>query len=524
MKNFRKISVTLLLIIMLIFSAIPANSVALSSIKKNYDFHYGLDVSTWNNSLNMTKIKNAGVEFAFIRVGWFDSEGGHLDVRFKENVKKCAENGIEFGIYVYSYVYKADDTKKCAKWVHKQLSSMGNYCKNKKIIPVAYDIEDSVQSKAVSKKKISKNNLLKNVCKFCDKIKGYGYVPVVYSFQSFFEKYLDISKLQDKDYKIWYAQWPYYNHLDTTVEKEMYNGETADVWQFSDYLTVGGKRFDTNVCYDNFYDYSKENSNIKVEELKEVYSLNKETVKPSAFKVYNGSTLLKKGKDYKLAYFRNDRAGTAKLKVIRYKNSKYLETKTFFFDVKPRTPQNIETESYLNKVGISWDKSKGASYYEIYQLDENDGKYNLIDTVKTNSYTNSDVQSGTMYDMKIRAVYDKNGKKYYSKYTAFLGHTKYPKLTIDYVTSNAKKSVTVKWVSKKENCTGYEIQYATNSSFKKAKKRIINGITRKRSTFSKLKSGKKYYFRVRAFNEMDEDINLDKVYSTYSKVLNVKVK
>ncbi|MCH5304351.1 MAG: fibronectin type III domain-containing protein, partial [Ruminococcus sp.] len=402
-----------------------------------------------------------------------------------------------------------------------QLKAMGNYCKNKSIIPVAYDIEDTVQTNAVKKGKITKDGLFKNVCKFGNKIKSYGYVPVVYSFQSFFQKYLDVSKLQKKGYKIWYAQWPYYNHLDTTVKKEMYNETIADVWQFSDYLTIGGKRFDTNVCYDDFYDYSKETSKIKVEGLKEVYNLNNETVKPSAFSVYNGSTLLKKGKDYKLAYFKNNRSGTAKLKIIRYKNSKYLETKTLFFDVKPRTPQNIVTTSYLSEVEISWDKSKGASYYQIFELDPNDGTYNLVDTVKTNSYTNIDLLPGQKYEMKIRAVYDKGGKKYYSKYTEFSAYTKYTKVNIDSVTSQEENIAVVKWEPKEENCTGYEIQYSTNSNFKNPKStRVITGINRKQSTFKKLTSCKKYYFRIRAFNELDSK----KIYSTYSKTLSVKIK
>lgn len=65
---------------------------------------------------------------------------------------------------------------------------MGNYCKDVDTIPVAYDIEDKVQSKAVSKGKVSRKYMYESVCKFSDKIKSYGYIPVVYSFQGFFYK------------------------------------------------------------------------------------------------------------------------------------------------------------------------------------------------------------------------------------------------------------------------------------------------------------------------------------------------
>ncbi len=521
MKNICKIIISLSLIIITLMSIIPAGAKSLNSISKNYDFHYGLDVSTWNRSLNMTKIKKADVEFAIIRIGFYKKDGGHLDVRFKENVKKCAKNGIEFGVYVYSYVYKKSDTLKCAKWVHKNLKAMGNYCKDVNTIPVAYDIEDKIQEKAVDKKKISRKYLYQGVCKFSDKIKSYGYIPVVYSFQGFFLQYLDVSKLQKKGYKIWYAQWPYLYHLNTKEKKVMYNNTIADIWQFTDCLTVGGKRFDVNVCYDSLYDYKNEDSKLKVKGLKEVYSLgNKESVKPSSFKVYSGSKRLKKGKDYKLAYFKNNRAGTAKLKVIRYKKKKYLETKTFFFDIKPRNPRKISVNSYLTKLEPSWEASKGASYYEISQYDEDEKDYTVIGKSKKNTCIIEDLDSSTKYKFKIRAVYDKNKKKYYSDYKKFTGHTKYPKVDIISAESTKKKYAEVEWEEKEDKCKGYEVQYSTNKSFKKPKyTKKISGIDNT-STLIKLTSGKKYYFRVRAYNYVDSK----KVYSTYSDVLNAKIK
>ena len=521
MKKIKPFIISVVLSVLTVISSIPAGAMKLTEVPKNTNYHYGLDVSTWNGSLNMKQIKNAGVEFAIIRIGYYKKSGGYLDVRFKENVKKCVENGIEFGVYVYSYVYKKSDNLKCAKWVHKQLKALGNYCKDIDTIPVAYDIEDKTQTKAVTKGKISRTYLYQSVCKFSDKIKSYGYIPVVYSFQGFFMSYLDITKLQKKGYKIWYAQWPYLYHLTTKDKKVMYNGTVTDIWQFSDALTIGGKVFDTNVCYDDFYNYKNEDSKLKVKEFKEAYALgNKSSVKPSAFKVYSGSTLLKKGKDYKLIYFKNKRAGKAKIKIIRYKNKKYLETKTLFFYVKPAVPQKLKTKSYLHKMDISWKKSAGASYYEIQEKDVNDDTYNTIDVVKTNTYTNTDLNSGSKIDMRIRAVYDKNGKVYKSKYAYASDYTKYTKVKIESVTSEKKNYAEVKWTPKSENAVGYEIKYSTDKNFSKnVKIKAVSGIESSSKTI-KLTSGKKYYFKVRAVNEIDTF----KVYSNYSDILNVKIK
>lgn len=519
MKRIKLSLVSILLAIILVLGVVPASAKTLSSIKKNYDFHYGLDVSTWNDSLNMTKIKNADVEFAIIRIGYYTSSGGHLDVRFKENVRKCAEAGIEFGVYVYSYVYTKKANEKCAKWVHKNLKAMGNYCKNPKIIPVAYDIEDPAQVKAVTKKKISRSYLHKSVCKFCDKVKSYGYIPVVYSFQSFFMKYLDITKLQSKGYKIWYAQWPYFYHLDTTVKKIMYNDTVADIWQFSDNLYIGNKRFDTNVSYTPIYDYNKEKTNLKIKGLKDTYSLGNSSSKTPSFKVYSGSKLLKKNKDYKLVYFKNNRAGTAKIKVIRYKNKKYFETKTLLFDLKPRIPQNIKVKSNYRSLELSWTASKGADYYEIYEQDKIDDSYNLVDISKKNSYTDSFLEPGTRTNLKVRAVFSRPDKTLYSDFKKVFGYTKYHKINIISAESEDEGSATVKWEPRDEDCKGYEVQYSTKSDFSKNTNKVVVKGMKSSEAVIKLKSDKKYYFRVRAYDDPDDF----KVYSVYSDVLSATI-
>ena len=158
--------ISLLLITLMVISTVTVNAVTFKSIKKNYNFHYGVDVSSHNSKLDFTKLKNEGVEFMFIRLGTYKTDGGHLDTRFIENVKGCVENGVEFGVYVYSYIYKADDIKECAEWVNKELVALGNYCKDKDTIQVAYDIENSAQTKAVDKGKITKSTLNKNIKTF----------------------------------------------------------------------------------------------------------------------------------------------------------------------------------------------------------------------------------------------------------------------------------------------------------------------------------------------------------------------
>lgn len=76
-------------------------------------------------------------------------------------------------------------------------------------------------------------------------------------------------------------------------------------------------------------------------------------------------------------------------------------------------------------------------------------------------------------------------------------------------------------VSTKEvkGAKGYQILYAANSSFTKGKKSLNTGLLNK--TVKKLKSGRKYYVKVRAYKA---DSTGKRIYGSYSKAAAVKVK
>ncbi len=85
-----------------------------------------------------------------------------------------------------------------------------------------------------------------------------------------------------------------------------------------------------------------------------------------------------------------------------------------------------------------------------------------------------------------------------------------------------KKSFTLKWKKQtQKGIKGYEIQYATDKKFTKNTKTVsINKAKTTSKTIKKLKSGKKYYVRIRTFTKK----NGEKVYSKWSKTKSVKLK
>ena len=87
------------------------------------------------------------------------------------------------------------------------------------------------------------------------------------------------------------------------------------------------------------------------------------------------------------------------------------------------------------------------------------------------------------------------------------------------VKNRKKKKIVVTW-NRKANVSGYQIQYAWNRKFSKNKKSKFAGKKATAKTISKLKKGKKYYIRVRAYRKKSGK----KLYGKWSKVKKVKIK
>lgn len=83
-----------------------------------------------------------------------------------------------------------------------------------------------------------------------------------------------------------------------------------------------------------------------------------------------------------------------------------------------------------------------------------------------------------------------------------------------------ENTVTVKW-KKKSKITGYQIQYSTDSKFKKNKKSIkIKKAKTTSKKISNLKESKKYYFRIRTYKSTNKKTR----YSKWSKVKSIKTR
>ncbi len=104
--------------------------------------------------------------------------------------------------------------------------------------------------------------------------------------------------------------------------------------------------------------------------------------------------------------------------------------------------------------------------------------------------------------------------------------------------SKSKNSVKITWKKRKTELTGYQIQYSLSKDMKNAKTITVKNKDRASKVINKLKSNKKYYFRVRTYktvkctNKYGQYVNQNfeaskaqtyKLYSKWSKIKSVKV-
>ena len=88
--------------------------------KSTENIKAGIDVSKYQTDINWKKVKDSGVEFAIIRIGYrgYGDKGTICeDPYFKDNIKEAMAEGIEVGVYFFSYAIDEKEAEEEAKWV-----------------------------------------------------------------------------------------------------------------------------------------------------------------------------------------------------------------------------------------------------------------------------------------------------------------------------------------------------------------------------------------------------------------------
>lgn len=168
---------------------------------ENYTSRLGVDVSRHQGDIDWHKVKEFGIEFTFIRVGYrgYGSAGNiNLDERFKKNIVAAQNEGIEVGVYFFAQAINDEEAKEEAEFVIKALEGYDLQ------LPVVYDPESILDAPARTDD-VTPEQFTRNTEIFCKAIKEAGYSPMIYSNMLWEAYNLDLEQLSE--YPIWYADY-----------------------------------------------------------------------------------------------------------------------------------------------------------------------------------------------------------------------------------------------------------------------------------------------------------------------------
>ena len=200
---------------------------------------------------------------------------------------------------------------------------------------------------------------------------------------------------------------------------------------------------------------------------------------------------------------------------------------------KPETPNKPEekpnkvlgikaTSNSYNSIKLTWNKAiNGANGYAVYRSTSKDGKYTLRKTItskNTIEFTDTGLDTNTTYYYKIRAYRMIADKKKYGSYSEIVCAKPVLSKTTITVSSKSKKA-TIKW-NKVLGASGYKVYSATSSNGTYSLKKTITSINTLSYTNTNLVSGKTYYYKVRAYRNVNGKV----VYGPYSAVKSKKIK
>lgn len=185
----------------------------------------GIDISENNGNIDFAKVKQDGIDFVIIRIGWIGNKENHtLDKKFEEYYAGAKAVGLQIGFYVYSYVTSKSGMLSAINWVKNKITG------KTREYPIFIDVEDG-QIWNLRKEQLT------NLCKyFCENFENSG----IYASLDWFKNKLNVKKLTN--YKIWLAQW-------TSSSNHSANFK-VDLWQYADNGKVNGinGNVDMNKC------------------------------------------------------------------------------------------------------------------------------------------------------------------------------------------------------------------------------------------------------------------------------------
>ena len=219
-------------------------TVNISDVAPKNGVHNGIDVSKWQGKIVWSKVKDAGIDFAVIRIG-FRGENGKIykDEYADYNIQQASRNGVLVGVYFFSTAVNTNEASEEAEWVKENIKYYPVS------LPVTYDCEGFHNSSS-RMYNLSQKQRTDNALSFINKIKSLGFDAMFYASKNDLETAFETERIEAKS-KIWVA------HFDGKIYPEAKNPQYSGkytMWQYTNKGIVNGVSGDVDlvVSYESF--------------------------------------------------------------------------------------------------------------------------------------------------------------------------------------------------------------------------------------------------------------------------------
>lgn len=196
----------------------------------------GIDVSYYQGSIDWNAVKNSGIDFVFVRVGYRGYSNGALkeDPNAAANINGALTAGLKVGVYMFSQAVNADEAAEEARFALSKISGYNI------TMPVVMDFEFISGGRGrLYQAGLSKDAATTVVNGFAYTVSCSGYTPMIYANKTMLENYMNASGINAK---IWLANY---------TSQTSYAGD-YDYWQYRSNGYVSG--IQGNVDCDFWYD------------------------------------------------------------------------------------------------------------------------------------------------------------------------------------------------------------------------------------------------------------------------------